>query len=48
MLNCTQYTSVIVECGFLSNREEEALLLTEEYRRAVASAVFRGTLAYFS
>ena len=47
LLNCTPYTSVIVECGFLSNREEEALLRTDGYRRTLALAVFRGALAYF-
>ena len=48
MLNCTQFPSVIVECGFLSNAEDEKLLLTEEYRKEVAAAVFRGTLAFFA
>lgn len=48
MLNCTEYPSVIVECGFLSNAEDEKLLLTEEYRKEVALAVFRGTLAFFA
>ena len=40
--------NVIVECGFLSNAEDEKLLLTEEYRKEVALAVFRGTLAFFA
>ena len=48
VLNCTRYTSVIVECGFLSNPEEEALLSTEEYRRSVAAAIFRGALSFFA
>lgn len=47
MLNCSRFTSVIVECGFLSNAEDEALLLGEEYREKVAQAIFAGTLAYF-
>jgi len=34
--------SVLVECGFLSNREEEALLLNEEYRQRVAQAIVQG------
>ena len=38
--------SVLVECGFLSNREEEALLLTEEYRERVAKAIAAGVLAW--
>ena len=47
MLNCTRYASVIVECGFLSNAEDEALLLSEEYRAKLAQAVFAGTLSCF-
>ncbi len=48
VLNCTRYTSVIVECGFLSNPQEEALLCTEAYRRSLARAVFYGALAFFA
>lgn len=48
MLNCTNYTSVIVECGFLSNPEDEKLLLTEEYRKTVAEAIYTGVIAYLS
>ena len=33
------YPSVIAECGFLSNPEEEAMLLTEEYRDKIAYAI---------
>lgn len=38
-------TAVLVECGFLSNPAEEALLNTEEYRLKVAVAVAAGYLA---
>ena len=38
--------SVLVECGFLSNREEEKLLLTADYRQKVAAAVAQGVLAW--
>ena len=48
MLNCTEYPSVIVECAFLSNAEDEALLLTEEYRGKLADAVFAGALAWLA
>lgn len=48
MVNCTGYPSVIVECAFLSNAEDEALLLTEEYRAKLADAVFAGVLAYLA
>lgn len=48
ILNCTGYLSVIVECAFLSNAEDEALLLQEEYRTRLADAVFAGVLAYLA
>ena len=46
MLRCSDAPSVLVECGFLSNAREEALLLTDEYQTKVARAVFEGCLAY--
>ncbi len=48
MLKCTQNPSVIVECGFLSNAEDEALLVTAEYQKSIAYAIFRGAVAYYS
>lgn len=48
MLKCTQNPSVIVECGFLSNAEDEKLLISEEYRKSVAYAIFKGAVSYFS
>lgn len=34
--------SVLVECGFLSNRAEEELLLSEHYRKRIAQAIAQG------
>ncbi len=48
MLDCTDYTSVICECGFLSNPADEALLVTDEYRDKIAAAVYKGILSYLS
>ena len=39
ILNCTEYPSVLVECGFLSNAEEEKLLKTNEYQRILAHLI---------
>ena len=39
--------SAIVECGFLSNPEEEAKLNTEEYREKIAYAIYNGICNYF-
>ncbi|MBE5782341.1 MAG: N-acetylmuramoyl-L-alanine amidase [Clostridiales bacterium] len=40
--------SVLVECGFLSNAREEALLLTPEYQQKIAIALRDGIIAYFT
>jgi len=40
--------AVIVECGFLSNAKEEALLKDEVYRKKAAVAIFEGIKAYFT
>ena len=48
MLKKSVYTSVIVECGFLSNPEEEALLLEEEYQEKMAWAIHLGILQYLN
>ena len=48
ILNCNDFPAVIVECGFLSNAEDEALLLSEEYRDKLAEAINAGALEYLS
>lgn len=40
--------SALVECGFLSNAQEERLLQTEEYQTELAQAVARGVAQYFA
>ena len=37
----------IVECGFLSNEEEEKLLQTEEYQNKLAWGIYVGIMDYF-
>jgi len=48
ILNCTDIPSVIVECGFLSNAEDEALLSETAYQEKVAHNIFAGALLYLS
>ena len=48
MLKCTDNPSVIVECGFLTNAEDDRLLNTEEYRDKVAYAIFKGAISSFA
>lgn len=40
--------SVLVECGFISNAEEEKLLLSSAYQLRVAQAVRDGIAEYFA
>ena len=44
-VNCT---AVLVECGFLSNPEETALLQTEGYQRAIATVILGSYLQFIS
>ena len=37
----------IVECGFLSNKKEEQLLLTDEYQNKLAWGIYNGIVDYF-
>ena len=37
---------IIVECGFLSNREEAERLVTEEYQEKLAEAICDGVEKY--
>ena len=46
ILNCTDIPSVIVECGFLSNPEDEMLLNNENYRKTIAETLTKGVVEY--
>lgn len=46
ILRKTERPAVIVECGFLSNPAEAALLSTEEYQQKVAEAICAGILQW--
>jgi len=47
MLNCSYYSAVLIECGFISNPEEEKLLNTESYKQKMVEAIANGVLLYF-
>ena len=47
ILNCTQNPSILIECGFLSNSEEELLLQDKDYMQKFCYSVFCGILMYF-
>lgn len=46
MLKCTSAPSVIAECGFLSNPEDERLLSSELFQEKIAEAIFASALEY--
>lgn len=48
LLKYSNTPTVIVECGFLSNPEEEKLLLTDEYQKKMAWAIHLGILQYLN
>ena len=46
ILNCTSTPSVIVECGFISNMQEEQLLLSENYKEKICYSILCGMVSY--
>lgn len=48
MLKCTDAPSVIAECGFLSNPEDERLLSSIAFQEKIAEAIFAAALEYLS
>ena len=48
MLKCTTSPSVIVECGFLSNANDEQKLVDKNYQSQLAQQIYKGVLLYLS
>lgn len=48
MLECADCPSVLVECGFLSNREDERLLTDVVWQKDLAKTLADGVMEYFS
>ncbi len=48
MLKCAPSASVIAECGFLSNEEDEKLLISPEYQDKIAECIFLGIVNFFN
>ena len=48
MLKCCACPSLLIECGFLSNAEDEALLQTAIWQRKLAEGIAVGLIAYLS
>lgn len=48
ILNCSFYPSCIIECGFLSNEEDEKLLTDAQYRELLSNKISNGIFAYLN
>lgn len=48
VLNQTKMPALIIECGFLSNENEEKLLLTDDYQNKMVDSIIDGLEEYFS
>ncbi|MBO8434158.1 MAG: N-acetylmuramoyl-L-alanine amidase [Tyzzerella sp.] len=48
MLKSMEMPCIIVECGFLSNYEEEKLLNDKGYQQKIAWAIYMGVVEYFN
>ena len=48
VLNCTNKPGILIECGFLSNPEEERLLTTDDYLQKISYNISVGVLNYFN
>lgn len=47
ILNCSPCPSILIECGFISNAEEESLLIDDSYRQNFCYFVMCGIISYF-
>ena len=47
VLRMNNHPSVLVECAYLSNPHDEALLATDSYRQKLAEGIYAGVVQYF-
>ena len=47
MLNCSYYSAVLIECGFISNPDEEKLLNSDQYKQQIVNAIYNAILLNF-
>ncbi len=48
ILNNSKPVGTLLECGFLSNKEERFNLNEENYQRKIANKIYKGIIKYFS
>lgn len=47
LINEVSVPAILIECGFLSNPNEERLLKTEDYQKKLANAIYNGVKKYY-
>ena len=47
MLKCSSAPSIIVECGFLSNEQDELLLQDSAYQEKIIDSIYKGIVNFF-
>lgn len=48
MLNCTEYPSILCECGFLSNPTDEENLISASYQQKLAYTIYTAVVSCFA
>jgi N-acetylmuramoyl-L-alanine amidase len=48
IMDDTKVPVILIECGFLSNNDEERKLISADYQEKTAWAIFTGLLMYFN
>ena len=48
ILKCTSIPTILCECGYLSNTDDEALLIDNEYQDKLAYSIYKGIVIYLN
>ena len=48
ILKCSEYPSILCECGFLSNAQEESSLITASYQQKIAYTIYSAISSMFN
>lgn len=49
ILKCApKIPSILCECGYLSNSEDEQLLITEDYQNTIAYSIYKGIISFLN
>lgn len=48
IVKCSKIPTIIIECGFLSNEEDEKLLIDENYQNKLANVIFSGLMSFIN